>query len=110
MRTPGADDGQAQRRALFHPSGLARVPAGLSLSSCVGYRYVAVRMPCKPRTTPGAIVAVRKQTGVSQAAMAAFLNVAVSTISQWERGERHPTGAALKLLPVVRQNGIEALG
>jgi putative transcriptional regulator len=41
--------------------------------------------------------------------MAAFLNVAVSTISQWERGERHPTGAALKLLHVVNQNGIEVL-
>jgi putative transcriptional regulator len=60
--------------------------------------------------SPSQIVAVRKQTGVSQAVMAAFLNVAVSTISQWERGERHPTGAALKLLHVVRQNGIEALG
>ena len=59
--------------------------------------------------SPSQIVAMRKQTGVSQAVMAAFLNVAVSTISQWERGERHPTGAALKLLHVVKQNGIEAL-
>jgi putative transcriptional regulator len=59
--------------------------------------------------SPSQIVAVREQTGVSQAIMAAFLNVAVSTISQWERGERHPTGAALKLLHVVKQNGIEVL-
>jgi putative transcriptional regulator len=35
--------------------------------------------------------------------------VAVSTISQWERGERRPTGAALKLLHVVKHKGIEAL-
>jgi putative transcriptional regulator len=59
--------------------------------------------------SPSQIAAVRERTGVSQAVMAAFLNVAVSTISQWERGERHPTGAALKLLHVVRQNGIEVL-
>ena len=59
--------------------------------------------------SPSQIVAVREQTGVSQAVMAAFLNVAVSTISQWERGERHPTGAALKLLHVVKRNGIEPL-
>jgi putative transcriptional regulator len=59
--------------------------------------------------SPSQIVAVRERTGVSQAVMAAFLNVAVSTISQWERGERHPTGAALKLLHVVKQNGIEVL-
>jgi putative transcriptional regulator len=37
------------------------------------------------------------------------MNVAVSTISQWERGERHPTGAALKLLHVVKQNGLDVL-
>ncbi len=55
------------------------------------------------------ITAVRERAGVSQAVMAAFLNVAANTISQWERGERHPTGAALKLLHVVKQNGIEAL-
>lgn len=59
--------------------------------------------------SPSQIAAVREQTGVSQAVMAAFLNVAVSTISQWERGERHPTGAALKLLHVVKQNGIAVL-
>ena len=41
-------------------------------------------LPTMP--TWGAIV--RERTGVSQAVMAAFLNVAVSTISQWERGER----------------------
>ncbi|MGA7324937.1 MAG: hypothetical protein WBX25_10750, partial [Rhodomicrobium sp.] len=30
----------------------------------------------------------------SQAVLAVFMNVAVSTVSQWEHGERHPTGAA----------------
>jgi putative transcriptional regulator len=59
--------------------------------------------------TPAEIAAVREKTGVSQAVLAAFLNVAVNTVSQWERGERHPTGAALKLLHVVKQNGIGAL-
>jgi putative transcriptional regulator len=66
-------------------------------------------LPKVERMSPSQIVAVRERTGVSQAVMAAFLNVAVSTISQWERGERHPTGAALKLLHVVMQNGIEVL-
>jgi putative transcriptional regulator len=30
-------------------------------------------------------------------------------LRQWERGERQPTGAALKLLHVVEQNGLDAL-
>lgn len=59
--------------------------------------------------SPAEIVEVRKKTGFSQAVLAGYLNVAVSTISQWERGERRPTGAALKLLHVVKRSGIEPL-
>jgi len=32
-----------------------------------------------------------------------------SQVSQWERGEKHPAGASLKLLSIVRNKGIEAL-
>jgi len=59
--------------------------------------------------SPSEIVKVREGAGVSQAVLAGFLNVAVNTVSQWERGERRPTGAALKLLHVVKRSGIEAL-
>jgi putative transcriptional regulator len=64
-------------------------------------------LPKVPDMTPAEIVKVR--VGVSQAVMAGYLNVAVNTVSQWERGERHPTGAALKLLQVVKQNGLDVL-
>ena len=66
-------------------------------------------LPVVKALSPAEIVAVRERAGVSQAVMAGFLNVAVSTVSQWERGERRPTGAALKLLHVVKGRGIEAL-
>jgi putative transcriptional regulator len=59
--------------------------------------------------SPSEIVEVRERAGVSQAVLAGFLNVAVNTVSQWERGERKPTGAALKLLHVVKRSGIEPL-
>lgn len=59
--------------------------------------------------SPAEIAAVRERTGISQAVLAGFMNVAVNTVSQWERGERHPTGAALKLLNVVKHNGLDAL-
>jgi putative transcriptional regulator len=59
--------------------------------------------------SPSEIAKLRERAGVSQVVLAAFLNVAVNTVSQWERGERKPTGAALKLLHVVKRNGIEAL-
>jgi putative transcriptional regulator len=66
-------------------------------------------LPKVATLSPAEIVAVRARAGVSQAVMAGFLNVAVNTVSQWERGERRPTGAALKLLNVVKRSGIEPL-
>jgi len=59
--------------------------------------------------SPADIVRVREKAKVSQAVLAGFLNVSVSTVSQWERGERRPTGSALKLLHVIKRNGLEAL-
>lgn len=66
-------------------------------------------LPKVTALSPKEIARVREQAGVSQAVMAGYLNVAVNTVSQWERGERRPTGAALKLLHVVKRAGIEAL-
>ena len=66
-------------------------------------------LPKVKALSPGDIVKVREGVGVSQAVLAGFLNVTVSTVSQWERGERRPTGSALKLLHVVKRNGIETL-
>ena len=59
--------------------------------------------------SPAEIARLRGKAGVSQSVLAAYMNVAVSTVSQWERGQRRPTGAALKLLHVVKEKGIEAL-
>jgi putative transcriptional regulator len=66
-------------------------------------------LPKVAALSPAEIVEVREQVGISQAVMAGLLNVAVNTVSQWERGERRPTGAALKLLNVVKSRGIESL-
>jgi putative transcriptional regulator len=30
-------------------------------------------------------------------------------VSQWERGEKKPVGASLKLLTLVRQKGLDAI-
>ena len=58
---------------------------------------------------PKEIIEVRNQFGVSQAVFAHYLNVSVGSVSQWERGEKHPSGPALKLLDLVRRKGLEVL-
>ena len=37
------------------------------------------------------------------------LNVTTSLVSQWERGEKRPRGASLKLLTLVAKNGLGAV-
>ena len=68
-----------------------------------------IALPKVAGLSPAEIAKVRRKAGLSQAVLAGYMNVAVNTVSQWERGERRPTGAALKLLHVVKRSGIEAL-
>ena len=55
------------------------------------------------------IRALREREGASQAVFARYLNVTTGLVSQWERGEKHPQGASLKLLALVARSGLEAV-
>src|SRR3984885_10070661 len=55
------------------------------------------------------IRALCQREGTSQAVFARYLNVTTGLVSQWERGEKHPRGASLKLLTLVAKNGLEAV-
>jgi putative transcriptional regulator len=57
--------------------------------------------------TPEDIRSIREKNSVSQAVFARHLNVTTGLISKWECGENHPTGAALKLLNLVREKGLD---
>jgi putative transcriptional regulator len=58
---------------------------------------------------PAEIAKIRRAAAVSQPVFAAYLNVAKSTVSQWERGEKKPDGPASKLLDLVRRKGLHVL-
>ena len=71
-----------------------------------------VDMSKLPRVTAprgSEIVAMRERANMSQAVFARVLNVAVSTLSQWEREEKRPRGAAARLLAVVKERGVGAV-
>jgi putative transcriptional regulator len=59
--------------------------------------------------SPTEIRALREREGASQAVFARYLNVTTGLISQWERGEKHPQGASLKLLALIAKNGLAAV-
>jgi putative transcriptional regulator len=52
---------------------------------------------------------IRMREKASQAVFARYLNVTTGLISQWERGEKHPRGASLKLLTLVAKKGLQAV-
>jgi putative transcriptional regulator len=58
------------------------------------------------KMTPAKIRALREREKTSQTVFAAYLNVTPSLVSKWERGEKHPQGASLKLLSLVEKKGL----
>lgn len=62
-------------------------------------------LPLKPEE----IKRIRKASHVSQAVFAHLLNTSISTVQKWEIGQKRPTGAALKLLHLVRKRGLEVI-
>ena len=55
------------------------------------------------------IAAIRKRAGVSQGVFAHYLNVKPKLVSEWERGEKRPSGPSLKLLAIIKARGLDAI-
>ena len=49
---------------------------------------------------------LRTREHISQPILARILNVSPSTVKHWEIGDKHPNGAALKLLNLVATKGL----
>jgi len=59
------------------------------------------------------IKVIRLENQVSQAVFASYLNTAVETVRKWEAvggTNKIPNGAAMKLINMVADNGLEILG
>lgn len=52
---------------------------------------------------------IRIRVRVSQGVFAALLNVNPSTVQKWEQGKVKPQNAALRLLNIIDQKGIDVL-
>ena len=55
------------------------------------------------------ILKLREKAGVSQGVFARYLNVKPKAVSEWERGEKKPSGPSLKLLSLVKAKGLEGI-
>lgn len=71
--------------------------------------YDALCLPPISDYSKETIRALRRRHKLSQAVLAAVLNISLSTVRQWEIGDKHPSGPSLKLLDLLERKGLESL-
>lgn len=71
--------------------------------------YDALCLAPIPAYSSDRIRALRNRHRLSQAVLANVLNTSLSTVRQWEIGEKRPSGSSLKLLDLLDRKGLEAL-
>lgn len=64
--------------------------------------------PIRP-LRPKEIKRIREREQVSQSVFANYLNVTPGLVSKWERGDKRPSGASLKLLTLVKDKGLQSV-
>lgn len=94
--------------AAVHETALGLAEAGaLSRQTMKAFDALCLT-PIEP-LSPDQIRAIRIRENASQAVFARYLNVTTGLVSQWERGEKRPRGASLKLLTLVARKGLRAV-
>jgi putative transcriptional regulator len=72
-------------------------------------KYEALCLDPLPQYSSDRIRKLRDRHRVSQAVLAAILNTSLSTVRQWEIGEKRPSGPSVKLLNLLDRKGLQVL-
>jgi putative transcriptional regulator len=72
-------------------------------------KYEALCLDPIPAYNSEQIRTLRDRYQLSQAVLASLLNTSLSTVRQWELGDKHPSGPSQKLLNLLERKGLEAL-
>ena len=99
---------KSEAMAAAHEAALGLSEAGL-MSKRTMRAFDEMCLTPVEHMTPEDIRALRLRENASQAVFARYLNVTTGLVSQWERGEKRPRGASLKLLTLVDKNGLSAV-
>ena len=99
---------KSQALAAAHEAALGLAEAGV-MSKRTMRKFDEMCLTPVAEMTVEEIRALRLRENASQAVFARYLNVTEGLVSQWERGEKRPPGASLKLLTLVARNGLSAV-
>ena len=96
---------RSEALAAVHEAALGMTEAGVMSKRTMKAFDEMCRTPIEDMA-PERIRELLLREHASQAAFARYLNVTTGLVSQWERGEKRPRGAPLKLLTLVEKNGL----
>jgi putative transcriptional regulator len=99
---------RSERRAVLHKTAEALHRVGV-FDKATMRDFDAACLTLVEQLTGKDIQRMRKREGVSQAIFARHLNVKTKLVSEWERGEKKPSGPSLKLLSLVKAKGLDAI-
>ena len=99
---------RSEALAAAHEAAMGLAEAGL-MSKRTMWAFDEMCLTPAEEMSPADIRALRLRENASQAVFARYLNVTTGLVSQWERGEKRPRGASLKLLTLVDKNGLSAV-
>lgn len=91
-----------------HETAIGLYNAGV-MSQVTLREFDSLCLPPIQSLEPQQIKQLRESFNVSQSVLATVLNISSSKIQKWEIGQKRPTGAAVKLLHLVREKGLESL-
>ena len=94
--------------AAVHETALGLREAGV-MDKRTMKKFDALCLTPVEELTPEEIRRIRLREKASQAVFARYLNVTTGLVSHWERGEKRPRGASLKLLTLVAKKGLQAV-
>ena len=100
------------RRVLRELMGTAAELGAYGLVSKADMTRLNALVEVPPLYTPERVIGIRTTIAkASQSVFAALLNVSLSTVQKWESpvADKHPSGAAAKLLQLVERKGLDVL-
>ncbi|ORM65472.1 transcriptional regulator [Pantoea rodasii] len=93
----------------FNEIGVVSDELKEKIDSRARLRELRAALPVMQMMSGEAIKVLRERFGLSQAMLAAYVGMSVATIVKWERDEKKPNGAALRLLNIIERKGLDIL-
>lgn len=93
----------------FHESGTVSQTTMREINKIVDEAIQEEKLKAFAESSAQRIRALREKEKISQGVLARLINMSANSIQKWERDETKPTGAALILLMLIEEKGLQVI-